>query len=274
MRTFFGLLGTLATLILCMLALAAAGCDRLERVQKDVKAAADKRAEEDKAKLLANSTIKFDPATQLSAPPPADQEISVNLNFAGKQESGKLGFDFKALWGEYKTIEDTLTMPASGSAASSMDLGDLKVTIEPKVTGKTKGKYNITVKDQQGGLVGKYEILESGKPVTLTSGQTPGYTQQLMYFDPERRLTGFKVMKGKQAVGQAQPKDAYGIIFVGKGWSTSENFKGVDTSKGYVFPEIDIVVLPTAWIENKDMARTCDTLKLGTDMGAQTRCYS
>jgi hypothetical protein len=248
--------------------LVVAGCDKLAQAKKN----ADQGAVTAQAKAEADRKAALEAAAPV-APPPADQEISVNLNFLGKEDGGKLGFDFKAAWGDYKTTGDSLSIPASGGGRTSMDLGIAKVTIEPKLTSKTKGKYTVDLKDPSGKLIGRYDINDSGKQVNLTSTSTPGYSQKLMYFDPERRLTGFKVMRGTETKGK-RPEELFGVIFVGKGWTTSETFKGVDMSKGYVFPEVDVVVLPPAWVQNNDMSRTCHTLKLGTVVDGGPRCYS
>jgi hypothetical protein len=120
--------------------------------------------------------------------------------------------------------------------------------------------------DTSGSLIGRFNIVDTGSQVSI-SKRPSKYDAQLMYFNPERRLTGYTIYKA----GTRKPE--MGLIFVGKGWSYVEGKKHLDLSKGYAFPEVDMVVLPKAWMENNDMGETCNTLKSGTATGGGT-CYS
>jgi hypothetical protein len=217
--------------------------------------------------LLSNKQVD---ARAPSTPPPPDQEISVNLTYAGydKAASGKnLNFDFKALWGTYKVTNKQISMAArAGKGEANLDLGDAHLRIIPKIVSSTRGNYDVVITDNSGALVGRFNIAETGKQVDIT--QSPSkYDSELMYFHPERRLTGYSFYKA----GTRKPE--FGVIFVGKGWSYVENAKKPDLSKGYLFPEVDMVVLPKAWLDDHEMKDTCNTLKRG-EVVAGGVCYS
>jgi hypothetical protein len=210
------------------------------------------------------------PAETQAVPPPEDQEISVNLIYAGLSpgaEKKALDFDFKVLWGEYKNTSKQVSVPASAKVGKAdLDLGVAKLHVVPKIVSATKGKYEVEVKDPSGGLIGRFDIAESGKMVELK--QKPSkYDARMIYFDNEKRLTGYTIYKA------GTRKQEMGLIFVGKGWEWVESHKKPDLSKGYIFPEVDLVVLPKAWMESNDMDRSCDTLKAGTVTGGGM-CYS
>jgi hypothetical protein len=200
---------------------------------------------------------------------PPDQEISVNLVFAGldKQSKAKnLDFNFKALWGEYRTESKPLSMPASaGKSEARLNLDVAKMRVVPKVVSATHGKYEVELTDPAGSLIGRFDIKDSGKQVEMLKSPTK-YRTDLVYFHPERRLTGFAVYKAGTREAEM------GLIFVGKGWAEVEKTKKLDLSKGYIFPEVDLVVLPKAWMQDNEMKETCNTLKRGNVSGGV--CYS
>jgi hypothetical protein len=206
-------------------------------------------------------------------PPPPDQEISVNLTFAGMSspsiKNKNLGFKFKALWGTYKVTSQDISMPArTGKGEARLDLGEAHLRVIPKIVSSTRGRYDIELTDNSGALIGRFNIAESGKQVDITQ-QPSKYDASLVYFHPERRLTGYSITK------PGSRKPVLGVIFVGKGWSYVENAKKPDMSKGYLFPEVDMVVLPKGWMEEHDyeMKDTCNTLKRGEIVYGAT-CYT
>jgi len=205
-----------------------------------------------------------------ATPPPPDQEISVNLIYAGYKPAAKsknLDFDFKALWGDYKYTDKPAVMQASiGKTDASLDLGIAHLHVVPRIVSNVRGHYQLTLTDRTGALIGSFEIADSGQQVDIQQSPTK-YDTQLIYFHPERRLTGYAVYKA----GTMKPE--MGVIFVGKGWSFVENSKKPDMSKGYLFPEVDMVVLPKEWMENHDMSATCNTLKRGNEVAGGV-CYS
>jgi hypothetical protein len=203
--------------------------------------------------------------------PPADQEISVNLIFAGATPAAKgknLDFDFQAHWGTYKSDSRPVTMPSSqGSSEVKLDLGVAKAKIVPKIVSATRGNYDLTLTDKSGNLLGGFKIADSGQQVQI-SRQPSKYNARLLYFHDENRLTGYEI------VNKSTGKPELGVIFVGKGWSYVEKSKKPDMSKGYIFPEVDMVVLPKAWLEDNEMKDTCNTLKRGDVMSGGGICYS
>jgi hypothetical protein len=202
------------------------------------------------------------------APPPADQEISVNLLFRGADESGgnnrQLQFDFYALWGEYKKIAEPVSMTVGTPEPAKLDLGTAKLQIVPKVRGGDKGMYDVTLQDLGGSTIGRWTILESGKQVTMAK-RGKGYDINLVSFDPEKRVTGYLVGTTRPGYGKVDP--AYGVIFVGKGWSFVEEHTEQDTTKGMSFPEVDIVVLPKAWFDGRNYREALKDLKSGQAVG-------
>jgi hypothetical protein len=209
--------------------------------------------------IVAGKPVAATGKQPLNTPPPADQEISVNLTFAGLNNTtkGNLDFDFKALWGEYKVTSRELSMPArTGSSEAKLDLGVARLRVVPKIVSQTHGRYDVEFTDKSGALIGRFNIAKSGQQVNVT-GEPTKYRADLAYYDAERRLTGYTIMKA------GTREEQLGIIFVGKGWSFVENAKKPDLSKGYIFPEMDIVVLPKAWLDGNEMKDTCKTLKRG-----------
>ncbi len=204
---------------------------------------------------------------------PPDQEISVNLVYAGLTPAARgknLDFDFKAFWGTYKSSVKTVSMPASAKRGEAqLDLGVAKLKVVPKIVSDMRGHYNVTLTDQSGSLIGGFNIADSGKQVSL-SAQPTKYDARLVYYHAENRLTGWEISRK----GSATPE--LGLIFVGNGWSYVENAKRPDMSKGYLFPEVDMVVLPKAWMEDNEMKDSCNTLKRGTENvgGVGGVCYS
>lgn len=200
---------------------------------------------------------------------PPDQEISVNLVFAGvdRQSASKnLDFTVKALWGEYKDTAKEISMPASaGKGEASLNLDVARMRVVPKVVSATRGKYEVELTDPAGSLIGRFDIKDSGKQVEIVKPPNK-YRTDLVYFHPERRLTGYAVYKAGTREAEM------GLIFVGKGWAEVEKTKKLDLSKGYIFPEVDLVVLPKAWMQDNEMKETCNTLKRGNVSGGV--CYS
>jgi hypothetical protein len=248
----------------------------IDAAEAQLKAIKDSGREPTQAEMraLAEKVVSGQPVAQQgkqpsNTPPPADQEISVNLTFAGLNNTtkGNLDFDFKALWGSYKVTSKELSMPArAGSSEAKLDLGVAKLRVVPKIISSTHGRYDVEFTDKSGALIGRFNIAKSGKQVEIT-GQPSKYRAELAYFDDERRLTGYSIMKA------GSREEQLGIIFVGKGWSFVENAKKPDLSKGYIFPEMDIVVLPKAWLDANEMKDTCKTLKRG-EIVAGGVCYS
>jgi hypothetical protein len=206
-----------------------------------------------------------------SIPPPDDQEISVNLIYAGMAPGAagnSLDFDFKALWGNYKEIAKEANMPVHvGHTESHLDLGTAHVKVVPKIVSGVRGKYELEITDRSGSLIGRFEIADTGKQVEITSRPSK-YDATLLYFEPEKRLTGYTFYKPGTREAQL------GVIFVGKGYSYVENSKRPDTSKGYIFPEVDMIVLPKAWCDGHDMKDTCNTVKRGEESASGGVCYS
>lgn len=226
-------------------------------------------------KSMVNDLIsgkKMEAPVTKGGPPPADQEISVNLTYAGLTRAGSnqnLGFKFKALWGTYKISSQEISMPArAGKSEAKLDLGDAHLRVIPKIVSSVRGHYDIELTDKSGALLGRFNIAESGKQVEISQNPSK-YNADLVYFHPERRLTGYAITK------PGSRKPVLGVIFVGKGWSYVENAKKPDMSKGYLFPEVDIVVLPQGWMEEHDyeMKDTCNTLKRGEIVSGGV-CYS
>jgi hypothetical protein len=220
------------------------------------------------------------PAPKQQAPPvpsvmpsaPADQEISINLICAGVAPgSNKVDFDFRALWGEWKNTRQTMELASFQSGTSKLDLEFAKLHVSPKFVSGTKGKYTVKVQSKNGGTMGQFDITDSGKPVKLVAASTPGYTQRLVFFDQERRLSAYRIQK----TGGGRVSDAMGVLFVGQGWNSVELGKAKVQGGGPEFPKIDMVILPKEWMDTKDITQTMRTLKRGEVVnGGAGVCYS
>ena len=203
------------------------------------------------AKSGTQATASAGGSADSEAPPPEDQEISVNLLFRGADNtengkpSGNLNFDFVALWGEYKRIDKSLAMPPSSSQNVALDLAGAKLYVKPRVNKAPYGMYDVQMLDGSGKVAGKWSITESGKQVA-TSGSAQGYDCNLFLFEPEKRITAYLISKPRPGYAKGEPK--WGVVFVGKGWSWVENATPPDLSKGYLFPEVDLIVLPAAYL--------------------------
>jgi len=247
-----------------------AATEKLKAIRAEGREPTEAETNEIVKDILSNKPIETAPVTKGTAPPP-DQEISVNLTYAGYSPASKggrnLDFDFKALWGTYKITKEQISMPARlGQSEARLDLGEARLRVIPKIVSDVRGRYDIELTDRSGALLGRFNIAESGKQVDIT--QRPSkYEANLVYYHPERRLTAYAIGKP----GSLHPQ--LGVIFVGKGWSYVENAKKPDLSKGYLFPEVDMVVLPKAWLDNNVFAETCNTLKAGTQTAGGI-CYS
>jgi hypothetical protein len=209
-------------------------------------------------------------APELQPDPPANQEVSVNLIYAGEAEdAGKVGFDFRVLSGNWKSNKKTLEMASHAPVSSKLDLGCVTAKVQPVFPGGRQCQYVVKIMDREGALMGDFRIVGTGKQVKLADTATPGYSSTFVYFDPSRYITAYSLQqrKGKKL----GPK--VGVLFVGEGWEAVDAAKAHTVSGKFEFPKVDMVILPAEWMDENEINLTFRTLKRGTATAAGV-CYS
>lgn len=202
--------------------------------------------------------------------PPPDQEVSVNLIYSGEtDDAGKVGFDFRVLWGEYKNSREELTMASRSPGSAQFDLGFVETKVLPVFPGGQEGHYKVRMLDKSGSLMGEFDITGTGKQVKPSGAATPGYSQRMVFYDRTRYLTCYRLQEQK---GSSLGKQI-GVIFIGQGWEAVDASKSKVVEGKYDFPKVDMVVLPHEWMEYNDINLAQRGLKRGRESVAGV-CYS
>jgi hypothetical protein len=194
---------------------------------------------------------------------PLTEPIHVDLVYTGADKTGgSAHFKFNTRWGQihsqWKTGEQELTAGPKAGATAKVDLDWCTVEIKPVFGPGRKGQYSLKLRDKAGALLGAFDIIETGKQVKPQNSATPGYVQRLVFFEPEKRVTTYRILKSG-----SKKEDACALVFLGKGFSTAEVSKGIDREAIYLFPEVKFIVLHPEWLERNDLNTVMNLVKRG-----------
>jgi hypothetical protein len=193
---------------------------------------------------------------------PLDEPAQVDLVYGGVDSSGA-SFTLRSSWGQWHQAEETYTASRSKAGGGQVDLQWGRIEVTPQFGAGRRGAYDVKLFTNGRGLVGRFSIVDSGKQAKLAQVSTPGLLQELVFYDPERRVTTYRVV----TAGRNQRKEVCGIVFIGKGWSAVEETKTTNAEATFLFPETQILVLPEAWMDGNDIGDVMQTFKRGTSVG-------
>jgi len=198
-----------------------------------------------------NPPLTAPPKTVTSEFPADDRDVVVKMQFNGTKEK-QLRFYLQAYWldeyGNEASKSTNYNMQVNGKGEGKLNLGIWRLKVMPKVLPGARGKYDIELQDPKGGRVATFAVSDSGKQAALTS-TAKGYTDELAAYYAEARMTGYQFFKG----GSRQPQ--FGIVLIGKGWNYVENYKKLDLSKGYAFPQFALVIVGPEWLKDHKLRR-------------------
>ena len=200
----------------------------------------------------------------------------VKLQYTGYSDTPKgreLGFKLEGFWydespearGATLSNSGDFRMPAKGKGEGVLDFGYAKIKVRPSISGSS-GRYEIELDDDLGKKLATYKVLNTGGQVPCISTATGYRSDQVCYYT-EKRITGFQLRKSNQR------SPLYGIAFVGKGWSFVEESKKTDTSRGYVFPNVALILVGPEWLSSNTVLWMCDEIKNGGGGSGGDRFY-
>jgi hypothetical protein len=198
---------------------------------------------------------------------PADEEILVNVAFAGakynddpESDLSHLAFDLSATCGQ-RSVRDSVSISSTEDKASaSVDTGACKVEVHPLICGASqtgsdeytiRGGYRVTVKDQAEHVMADFKVNERG---AMTLGKKPasGYSPKLVFCGDGGGHARYYVYSAECLKGHK--RDAVlGVEFKAEGDTQYDVSSPEKTVFSYVFPDGELKVYPAAaleWLED------------------------
>jgi hypothetical protein len=188
---------------------------------------------------------------------PDDEPITIDIAYT--EAAGQGSFAVHAAWGEWKTEDKQIAVQGGKAQKARIGLGWGTVELAPVFGSAAKGQYDVRITGPDGGLMCRFKIVETGKQVVLQDSPTPGYGQRLVFYEPERRVTTYRIVR----LADGRRADACGVAFLGKGWSAVEESRGPESRAAHVFPDVQVMILPQAWMEGNEIGDVMKSLKRG-----------